>query len=282
MSESPEAWRKPLLSQTIPVKRRSEAHEGLQNRSIRIKDSEFIGGGSSGVVRALEADIVLRPRFLDDPRGWFSPKVRELKGFALKIIRTDRLGEALESYSLCRDAGLTVPTTYRHLELRDGRSAVLMPDLRKNGYAVAQLDGAQPEASRPTDRMERIENFSALLKSVFDDVMLASHYKTHGILLGGDSIFFLMPQAGGIGDVKHIFADFDRMHEQEKRNSATLAPFAGRAGEYQQEVTRINIEAIKHIFEAFIERFVDENVAGDYLSQLTSYVETSTSVRKIR
>jgi len=273
MSESSEDWRKPLEPQTISVNRKPRAHEDLPDRSIRIKESEFIGSGSSGVVRAIQAELERQPRLFKDPLGWLFPKVRELKGFALKIIRTDRVGEALESYARCQDAGLTVPSTYRHLELRDGRSAILMPDLRQNGYTVAQPHGIQAEASRPTGRMERIENLDTLLKSVFDDVMLASRYKSYGILLGGDPIFFLMPQRGGIGEVKHIFFDFDRMHDQANYNSTTLARFEGMPREYQQEVTRINIASAKKSFETFIKNFVDEKVQGEYASKLASWVQ---------
>jgi len=273
MSESIENWREPLEPQTIPIKRKRHAHEELPGRSLRIKETKFLGSGSSGVVRAVEAELVRRPRFLSDPIGWFSPQSRELKNFAIKVIRQDRVGEAMESYARCKDAGLTVPTTYRHVELRDGRSAILMADLRKDGFAVAQSEGMQADLAKPKARMEIIENLDDLLKAVFDDALLASREKNYGILLGGDSIFFLMPQAGGVGKVKHIFADFDRMYQQENRNSTTLAALSGKAQEYKKEVTKINIGEVKNAFEKFIKGFVGEKLQKDHLARLESYVQ---------
>lgn len=272
MSEEMDGWRKPLKPQKVHVPRWNRPE--LPERYVKIKDSKFLGSGTSGTVRSLEAELVRRPRLLKDPIGWFFPKSRELKDFAIKIMRPGRVGEAMESYYDCKNAGLTVPTTYKYIELRDGRSAILMSDLRKGGYAVAQTSNPQEESTRPKDQIKFIENFESLLKTVFDEVAAASSYRNYGILLGGDSIFFLVPQIGGVGNVKHIFADFDRMHNQADYNSTTLTPLQGNPSLYKKEVLRINLETIQRKFKEFIAGFVVESMQEDYVSRIDSYVQS--------
>jgi hypothetical protein len=275
MSEDPDHWRKQVKPQTIPVERNWGLDENASTRRfIRIKGTKYLGSGTSGVVRELEAELLRRPRFLNNPVGWFFPKTRALRGFAIKVMRPGTVGEALESYQECKDAGLTVPRTYKYIGLRDGRAAILTTDLRKDGYVIAQ---SRSSVSRPDAPMQEIANFDDLLQTVFFETLLASRRKTYGKLLGGDALFFLMPRSGGIGRVKHIFADFERMHNQEDYNSTRLEPFRGNAALYKKEVTKINIETIQKNFQDFIEGFVAENVQNDYASRLESHVRELTN-----
>lgn len=266
-----EQWRKPLKPQEVPLKRSHHAGESLPNRSLRIKESTFLGAGSSGTVRAIEAELVRRPSFLKDPVGWFSPQTKEVSDLAIKIMRPGQVGEAMENYNDCKEAGITVPATYKQVELSDGRDAIVMSDLRREGYAIAQTSNVQAEFSRPASPMKTIENFDSLLDRVFEDALLASASRSYGKLLGGDSIFFLMPKEGGVGTVKHIFADFDRMHDQEEYHSTTLAPLQGNPALFKQEVARINVSMIRRKLEEFIGAFVDEDMQAEYLSKLDAY-----------
>jgi hypothetical protein len=158
--------------------------------------------------------------------------------FAEKLFKNNEYGtaeenaqRAFENYRMAQEAGLRVLPTYR---LSADQKSILMTAYFGDWACVA--GNANPTLEElGTPRMKSIDNFSALLKTLFDEALKAAQ---HRIQFGNDLFLFLVNKQNP-NSLDFLSGDVDQILTNVDEDEKTILAF--------------NLEGIKVALKSFLE-----------------------------
>jgi hypothetical protein len=242
---------------------------------VHIVDAEnapVIGRGKFGVIYAVRAIATAwAPGDPEHPlagTGWAERKRGREFSAVLKVYRTPELARhALESYDLCKNAGLRVPQTYR---ADIGKMTVIMSDLRVDDSYVISGNianwsiGAEALHKKP---LEGVANWDEVLQIMLSEPLVrdrdgevvsgseAARATAHEIELQPDVYFFKLPFNERIPRFVPLAADYDIVRHPVPEKTL-------------QELGKYNLQALGTTAKLVAETFIEEEKQPPLLKAL--------------